>query len=849
MGSGKRSTSPIAPEPVSGCGAFSIVEIATKGWSDLLSFTGLTAPTNYLSQYLYASTEEVNEIIDGSASSHTSCQTNSSSVEALLKSKSQRLEEAVDQDNFAKESSIEMSDSSYILSMDGIFYSDASYINEYNKITDNTFGRKEVDINNAKGVVRDEFVEILSGIAVGVPKESSKEELPIAKKIRKGSYSQQSKIFCDLNSDDDFVVLNNDLFLPRNSSRTFSPLESSWKGLQSTNEEIKHIQQINEAGSNPESASSPNGSEVTNAFPMVEDTSRTTINNAGEVEKNPNSRQGSSISNSYSTNVDTHTDQTVSNIVAKEEEMNIQGSSSYGSVLRRMSTIYNTGLDSKPIACQSNTTLGISPQEVATESETQKRRSRGQNENCIPRESNTSSISTNVPSDILKDTTETISRDDRRQVVPLPKSKVRNKEKMKSEEAFIDEKSHTRVIVEQSTLSELGSGSIKGETIIVAPLKTKGIKKKRPIQVSSVVNLHVQSPLKHRGNKTKEDGLPKRSILSLVEKYEQLKYETENQHKMDDMVIKGITVEYLRKRDPTNTDLHIICFTERDPRVVLGAVEELKPMAAVPNKCNEYALHYACMNPIWTKLKERETQMNATESGGKVGEHEIKQQEKRRRRHELWGKAMKALVHACPNAAREENMDRCVPLHLYCLMGAPSVEVVQSLLAAFPEGVTLQCEFAIPFNTSNNGLKKSRLLQIETPRNSTCMSSDNPSSKARGLVGFYLKQETFLQSLSPTGKQPPSRKLHRIEKGKAVPPQSKDVEVGWTPLHIAAVNVSNIESLQFILQAAPWAWHIQTSQGRNPLDCALSSSSAPEAVKHYLQNYCTTNDSPPQIVE
>jgi hypothetical protein len=410
-----------------------------------------------------------------------------------------------------------------------------------------------------------------------------------------------------------------------------------------------------------------------------------------------------------------------------------------------------------------------------------------------------------------------------------------------------DDENNTPLLPPQKTACvELKrEGRVAGTQSALATPQKKGKKKE------------VQQPLQHRGinkdqkissaspNKSKHKKTPsggkRKSIVDVVEKHEQQKYELENQND-EEKVIEGITADYLRKRDSKNTDLHIICFIERDPRKVMKVIKMCKSMASVANSYNEYPLHYACMNPIWAKLKERKADASHN-SQKKMTEIEQKFADKRKIRHDLWGKAMRALIEAYPAAAREENMDRCVPLHLYCLMGAPCEEAVQAMVEEFPEGACLQSEFAVPFNTSGrksndpNLPKKSRLLQIETPRNATTISSDNPSATKRGLVAFYLKRDSFLQSSSSSGKQPPSRGLHRIEKGKVVPPQSKDIEVGWTPLHIAAANVANVDSLRCIIRVAPTGWHIKTSQGRNPLDCAISSN-APDSVVNVLKKYC-----------
>jgi hypothetical protein len=373
--------------------------------------------------------------------------------------------------------------------------------------------------------------------------------------------------------------------------------------------------------------------------------------------------------------------------------------------------------------------------------------------------------------------------------------------------------------------------------------KRKGkMKEVQPREVSKGQKISSASPFKSKHNTTPSGGKIK-SIVNVVEKHEQQKHELELENQNDEeKVIQEITADYLRKRDSKNTDLHIICFIERNPSKVMKVINMCKSMASIANSYNEYPLHYACMNPIWAKLKERAADLSH-KNRKKMTEREQKVVYKRKMRHELWGKVMRALIEAYPAAAREENMERCVPLHLYCLMGAPCEEAVQAMVEEFPGGACLQSELAVPFNTSGRKSndpslpKKSRLLQIETPRNATTISSDNPSATKRGLVVFYLKRDSFLQSSSSSGKQPPSRGLHRIEKGKVVPPQSKDIEVGWTPLHIAAANVSNVDSLRCIIRVAPTGWHIKTSQGRSPLDCAISSH-APDSVINVLKKYC-----------
>lgn len=122
-----------------------------------------------------------------------------------------------------------------------------------------------------------------------------------------------------------------------------------------------------------------------------------------------------------------------------------------------------------------------------------------------------------------------------------------------------------------------------------------------------------------------------------------------------------------------------------------------------------------------------------------------------------------ALIRQYPDSIHHENIEGSLPIHAACQVGAPSLFVIETLLDMSPEQV-----FA-----------KSRLQVPVSPEEISLLSA-----------------------------------IHEVVD------KDKQIEYGWTPLHLAVLNGAHPLVLEAIINTNVKCLSATTNRGRTPMDCA-----------------------------
>lgn len=210
--------------------------------------------------------------------------------------------------------------------------------------------------------------------------------------------------------------------------------------------------------------------------------------------------------------------------------------------------------------------------------------------------------------------------------------------------------------------------------------------------------------------------------------------------------------EFFSVFDPHSTPLHSSLIMHDPSYEILSLLRTNPEYAFVANKAGDLPLHYAAMDKQGINVD-----------------------------------VLNELVSLNPKACSQYNSDRSLPLHLHCMIGAPSLEFIKKMLEIHPSSAVVQSELAVVWKEVN-----------QKP------SFSDPASSQFCQIFDWTETLKFLTGISLiSGKNKNSIK----------------VEVGWSPLHLAVYNGAPIEVIEEIVRVAPQCVHLRTSQNRTALDC------------------------------
>lgn len=225
-----------------------------------------------------------------------------------------------------------------------------------------------------------------------------------------------------------------------------------------------------------------------------------------------------------------------------------------------------------------------------------------------------------------------------------------------------------------------------------------------------------------------------------------------------------LTNQAVLSLDLWNTSLHAACLLHYPAEEIFKIVRIDNSLFFKRNGSGDFPLHYACMD--------------------KVGVNPA---------------VLDCLLLHNPCAVRQWNSDKCLPLHLACMIGAPSPYAVICLLKLYPEAVMDQCEFPL------------------TSTGAESYWENNPKSKHKV---FETNDGKF---------------CHTSE--------DENVERGWSPLHLAVMNGVKPSLINAIIEVDKRCLSLKTSKGRTALECGIeamnlipSNCTNPKVTKNMMES-------------
>ena len=293
----------------------------------------------------------------------------------------------------------------------------------------------------------------------------------------------------------------------------------------------------------------------------------------------------------------------------------------------------------------------------------------------------------------------------------------------------------------------------------------------------------------------------------IIEKQNSANYDYETNTKKPTSALT-VTKQTLLEIDPKNTPLHCACYLHENDEIH-QMLQMDSSLCQVSNGNGELPLHYACLDP----------------SGAN-------------------DRIIDALLASYPQSAMCENCDRSLPLHLACMVGAPSLYVIQALLYANPTAALLQSEFTIDYShitageVSNDGDHDCNTTLSSVVKENPGCSVDN----FFGALHLFYKHKCSAQCDEKRNYRPPSYGNVRFGNDCSPQPlQSHGLEQGWSALHLAALSGACPAVLEVLIEYGPNMINTKTSQGRTPLHCAMEAVNknikGAENTVHFLENY------------
>lgn len=237
--------------------------------------------------------------------------------------------------------------------------------------------------------------------------------------------------------------------------------------------------------------------------------------------------------------------------------------------------------------------------------------------------------------------------------------------------------------------------------------------------------------------------------------------------------------------DESNTVMHAACLLHHNEEDILERLEEDPSLAFEVNRVKELPLHYAAMD--------------------KQG---------------VSSNVFKKLLEINPDGVKNANVQESLPIHLACMVGAPSLGVIKTFLKMYPKSVMMKSEFPLLFEKD---------MLAHTQDGGDSYDSDDDSDilaykqqqpvPQSGIARFFAcgaPTQAELEFISES-----QARKHDLEKNYSEDSfDGPDIETGFTPLHLAVMNNAHPLVVEAIIKTDPECLNVKTNKGRTPMDCA-----------------------------
>lgn len=234
--------------------------------------------------------------------------------------------------------------------------------------------------------------------------------------------------------------------------------------------------------------------------------------------------------------------------------------------------------------------------------------------------------------------------------------------------------------------------------------------------------------------------------------------------------------------DKGNTIMHVACLLHRSSSNILEHLEDKPDLAKSSNNANETPLHYAAMDKQGVSKE-----------------------------------VLKQLIRLNPEAVKQPNVQNSLPIHLACMVGAPSTYVIKTFLKMYPKATMIQSDFPLLFEddmevrNNDNGDDDSSTGEFVSyrPKEVTAVS---------GIASMFACAAPNQAAIDMSTERS-KRKVER-HRESIYNEEGPEVERGFSPLHLAVMNSAKSSVIYLLVKVNPRCVHLKTSRGRTALDCA-----------------------------
>jgi hypothetical protein len=240
----------------------------------------------------------------------------------------------------------------------------------------------------------------------------------------------------------------------------------------------------------------------------------------------------------------------------------------------------------------------------------------------------------------------------------------------------------------------------------------------------------------------------------------------------------ALTEEDVMNLDPRNTKVHAACLLHYPAEQIVEQLRENNRLAFKKNSAGEMPLHYAAMDKKGVEFA-----------------------------------VLDALIKINRDAVMQPNVQNSLPVHLACMVGAPSSLAIKTFLTLYPDSVMIQNDFPLPFEADMmiEGQSKEEEDEDDIREEAPTIPS-HPPQQSGGLMSMFAcaaPPEAAIEIAEAT-KPKPKKKKKKLPK----------VESGFTPLHLAVMNSASEDIIALFIRANPQCVSVKSSCGRTALDCA-----------------------------
>eukprot|EP00551_Chaetoceros_affinis_P013920 CAMPEP_0203687702 /NCGR_PEP_ID=MMETSP0091-20130426/664_1 /ASSEMBLY_ACC=CAM_ASM_001089 /TAXON_ID=426623 /ORGANISM="Chaetoceros affinis, Strain CCMP159" /LENGTH=500 /DNA_ID=CAMNT_0050557103 /DNA_START=105 /DNA_END=1607 /DNA_ORIENTATION=- len=238
--------------------------------------------------------------------------------------------------------------------------------------------------------------------------------------------------------------------------------------------------------------------------------------------------------------------------------------------------------------------------------------------------------------------------------------------------------------------------------------------------------------------------------------------------------------------DEKNTTMHVACLLHHATSDILQRLDEDPSLAENNNNANETPLHYAAMDKRGVNKE-----------------------------------VLKKLIQYNPEAVKQPNVQNSLPVHLACMVGAPSTYAIKTFLKMYPKAAMIQSDFPLLFEDDMTDTTDVDVDSDDEDDDDEFVSYKPKSdpTAVSGIASMFACAAPHQAALEMAHERS-IRKQEKSRTNKASNDEGPKVETGFSPLHLAVMNSASPAIIEILIKVNRRSIHLKTSRGRTALDCA-----------------------------